>query len=101
MNKTLKAVYKRLQRKKIGEDEARDEEAAEMQTEQACILNGGVYLLHRLEKASFSKDRSALLSPYEYDALSNQEVTISGVRHTGVLACKKLSLFLTRPNNLQ
>jgi hypothetical protein len=47
---TLKAVYKRLQRKKIEEDEARDKEASQMRTQQACTLSGGVYLRHRLEK---------------------------------------------------
>jgi len=72
-------------------DEARGEEAAQCGQQQECILSGGVYLRHRLGKASLPKNLPALLFPYEYYVSSNQEVTASGVRRSGVLACKKLS----------
>ena len=48
--RTLKAVYKRLEAEKAREYEARSEEATEMRDSQECILSGGVYLRHRLEK---------------------------------------------------
>jgi len=47
-------------------------------------------------KASLPKILLAQLFLYEYYAPSDQEVTNSGVRCAGVLACKKLSLFPTR-----
>jgi hypothetical protein len=49
----LKAVHKRLEAKEAGKYEAKGEEAAEMRTQQECILSGGVYLRHRLGKVSF------------------------------------------------
>jgi hypothetical protein len=36
--------------------------ATEMRTQQECILNGGVYLLHRLRKADFLEGYVSLLS---------------------------------------
>jgi len=36
-------------------DEAMGEEATEMRTQQECILSGGVYLRHRLEKRASQK----------------------------------------------
>ena len=53
--KPLEAVHKRTQRKEIREYAAKDEEATEMRDSQECILSGGVYLRHRLEKRAFSK----------------------------------------------
>jgi len=53
--RTLKAVYKRLEAEKAREYEARSEEATEMRDSQECILSGGVYLRHRLEKRAFQK----------------------------------------------
>jgi hypothetical protein len=46
----LKAVYKQLYTEMIKEYAARNEEATEMETQQKCILSGGVYLHHRLKK---------------------------------------------------
>ena len=48
--KLLNAVHKRLKAEETREYAARKEEATEMRTQQECILNGGVYLRHRLEK---------------------------------------------------
>jgi hypothetical protein len=45
----LKAVHKRHEAKEIRKYEARSEEAAEMRTQQECILSGGVHLRHRLK----------------------------------------------------
>jgi len=66
-------------------DEARSEGASQSGQQQECILSGGVYLRHRW------KDNFCLSS------LIHSITTIEGVQHwrTGVLACKKLSLFLT------
>jgi hypothetical protein len=55
IKKTPKAVYKRPQTKKMMEHEAENEEAAEIRTQQECILSGGVHLRHRLEKQAFQK----------------------------------------------
>ena len=59
----LKAFYKRLEAEETKMYEAKGEEAAEMRTQQECILSGGVYLHHRSRKASFPKNLSALLFP--------------------------------------
>src|SRR5205807_3338948 len=48
--KGLKAVHKRFETEGAMKYEAKGEEASEMRKQQQCILNGGVYLLHRLEK---------------------------------------------------
>jgi len=72
--KGLKAVYKRIEVEETGKYEARSEEAAEMISQQQCILSGEVYLRHRLEKRAFPKNLPALLSPYIYYASSGQGV---------------------------
>ena len=41
--RTLKAVCKRVEAEETSKCEAMGEEAAEMRTQQACILSGGVY----------------------------------------------------------
>ena len=53
--RALKAVYKRIEAGEKKKDEARSEEAAQCGQQQECILSGGVYLRHRLEKPAFSK----------------------------------------------
>ena len=52
---TLKAVCKRVEAEEMRKYEAMGEEAAERRTQQECILSGGVYLRHRLEKQTFQK----------------------------------------------
>ncbi len=47
----LKALYKRIEAVEKKMDEASDEEAAQSNHQQECILSGGVYSRHRLEKA--------------------------------------------------
>jgi hypothetical protein len=47
--KAPKAVHKRPRTKKMMEHAAKDKEATEMRDSQECILNGGVYLRHRLK----------------------------------------------------
>jgi len=49
------AVYKRVEAEETTKYEARDEEATEMRDSQQCILSGGVYLRHHLEKLAFQK----------------------------------------------
>jgi hypothetical protein len=85
----LKVVHKRLEAKEIRKYEARSEEAAEMRTQQQCILSGGVHLRHR-----FKDNPLPFLRP-------KYTTTTRGVHHrrSGVLACKKLSLNLTRHSN--
>jgi hypothetical protein len=39
-----------LKQRRRKRDEAKDEEAAQSSQQQECILSGGVYLRHRLEK---------------------------------------------------
>jgi hypothetical protein len=51
--------------KKTIEHAAKGEEATEMRNSQECILNGGVYLRHRL-KSELSKNLLTLLSRQEY-----------------------------------
>jgi hypothetical protein len=46
----VKAVSKRIYREGTREYGAKSEEATEMRSQQECILSGGVYLRHRLEK---------------------------------------------------
>jgi hypothetical protein len=53
--RTLKAVCKRVEAEGTGKYEAIGEEATEMRDSQECILSGGVYLRHRLEKRAFQK----------------------------------------------
>ncbi len=53
--RALKAVYKRLRAGETRKYEAKSEEATEMREQQECILNGGVYLRHRLKKQAFQK----------------------------------------------
>ena len=48
--KVLKAVHKQLKAEEAREYAAKGEEASEMKDSQECILSGGVYLRHRLEK---------------------------------------------------
>jgi hypothetical protein len=47
--KVLKAVHKRLETEETEAYAAEGEEAAEMRSQQQCILSGGVYLHHRLK----------------------------------------------------
>ena len=84
--KGLKAVHKRLYRERTREYAAKNEEATEMRQQQQCILNGGVYLRHRL------KDNLLPFPPPKYS------IATRGVQdwRSGVLACKKLSLFSPR-----
>jgi hypothetical protein len=62
-------------------DEARGEEATQSGQQQECILSGGVYLRHRLRKASFQK--TYLLCFPHTSTLSHLEQ----VCQYGVLAC--------------
>ena len=62
--RALGAVCKRVEAEETRKDEARDEEATEMRDSQACILSGGVYLRHRLEKRAFQKIYLLRFSPY-------------------------------------
>jgi hypothetical protein len=50
IKRTLRAVCKRVEAKETSTYEAMGEGATEMRDSQACILSGGVYLRHRLEK---------------------------------------------------
>ena len=84
--RTLRAVYKRIEAGRKKKDEARSNEASEMRSQQECILSGGVYLCHRLKK-------QLLLFPQIHSITRRRDV--QGWR-TGVLACKKLSLDPTR-----
>jgi hypothetical protein len=81
----LKAAHKQLEINEAREYTAKNEEATEMRQQQECILNGGVYLRHRL------KDDLSPFLPPKYNT------TARGVQpwRSGVLACKKPSLFLT------
>jgi hypothetical protein len=60
----LKAVCKRVEAEETSKYEAMGEEAAEMRTQQECILSGGVYLHHRLRKSSFSPKKSGILEKH-------------------------------------
>ena len=53
--RALGAVCKRVEAEEMRKDEAGGEEATEMRDSQACILSGGVYLRHRLEKRASQK----------------------------------------------
>ena len=84
--KGLKAVHKRFYTEGTTAYAAKGEEASDMRQQQECILNGGVYLRHRL------KDNFLPFLRPKYST------TARGVQHrrSGVLACKKLSLDSTR-----
>jgi hypothetical protein len=51
----LEAAYKQVEAMKKKKDEARGEEASQRSQQQECILSGGVYLRHRLEKQALKK----------------------------------------------
>ena len=74
-------------------DEARCEEATQSDQQQECILSGGVYLRHRLEKRASQK--SACSAFPSMDTIPHHSPACN-LRRAGVLACKKLSLNSTR-----
>src|SRR2546423_7215063 len=82
--KRLKAVYKLVQAMEKKMDEAGGEKAAQSGHQQECILSGGVYLRHRLEKRASKKNMPALLFPMRILYLTNCQCAICGV-----LACRR------------
>ncbi len=79
IKRTLRAVCKRVEVEEMSKNEAMSEEATEMRDSQACILSGGVYLRHRLEKRAFSKIYcSAFSMPILY--LTNYQRATCGVQ---------------------
>ena len=89
----LKAVPKGIYPEESRKYEAESEEASEMRHQQQCILSGGVHLRHRLEKPAVQN--VYLLCFSNKDTIPQLSETCK-IRRSGVLACKKLSLHLTR-----
>ena len=84
--RTLKAVCKRVEAEEMRKDEAMGEEAAERRTQQECILSGGVYLRHRLEKRALKK---ICLLCFPYANTIPHQLQACNMRHSGMQACKK------------
>jgi len=86
----VKAVSKRIYREGTREYGAKSEEATEMRTQQECILSGGVYLRHRLEKLVFEKYIcSAILQRYYTPSIAS--VQPAAFRRSGVQETVPLS----------
>jgi hypothetical protein len=88
----LEAAYKRVEAEEMSKDEARGEDTTKMRDSQECILSGGVYLRHRLEK----QDLKDILLCFPHVNTIPHQLPACNLRRSGVLACKKLSLSLTR-----
>ena len=82
----LKALYKRLEAEETRENAAKGEEAAEIRTQQECILNGGVYLRHHLKKRASPK---ICLPRFFHAETISQRYEKCNLWRAGVLACKK------------
>ena len=84
IKRTLRAVCKRVEVEETSKYEAMGEEATEMRDSQECILSGGVYLRHRLEKRAFQK--ICLLS-FSHTNTTHQVVKRSHFLAFGIPAC--------------